>query len=169
MHRSAYCMHTYQDKHCKPLWKCSLSTYATCTNAYCRTNSCGKYIACAHAKTWEYEHTHFDITRRSQRSHLLHAWPLPQALKLDSETALHTYVLAHVWTHARDWFRVSNWKFAYVFPYWVRAGGREGRPGGDIGLWSSWKTKKWEKSLSFTSPEKDCLYMYWWSLYMGSM
>ena len=68
MLRSAYCMHTYQDMHCKPLWKCSFST--TCTNSYCRTNSVEKerdimQIACTHAKTWEYEHTTFGITRRN--------------------------------------------------------------------------------------------------------
>jgi hypothetical protein len=68
MHRSAYCMHTYQDMHCKPLWKCSFSTI--CTNSYCRTNSVEKerdimQIACAHAKTWEYEHTTFGITHRN--------------------------------------------------------------------------------------------------------
>ena len=40
------------------------------------------------------------LASRAASSHLLHAWPLPPTLKLDSETALHTWVLAHVWRHA---------------------------------------------------------------------
>ena len=121
MYRSAYCMHTYQDMHCKPLRKCSLSTYATCTNSYCRTNSCAKiqgyHAQCMHPcqdmRIWAHNFWHH---AQKLHTYCMHgpchtpwSWtPRPHYTHACWRICEHTRVSSAVWSHTHTCIEVCN-------------------------------------------------------------